>query len=83
MHSTPTDDACAQDSDGAAPDDLVRYQRAAARLGTTPGTLRAMVSRGTVPHIRIGKRMVRFRLADLDAWIESNRRMPAATGGAK
>lgn len=60
-------------------DDLVRYERAAARIGTTPGTLRAMVSRGTVPHIRIGKRMVRFSLRDLDAWIAEHRQ-PAGEG---
>lgn len=66
-----------------AVDDLVTYPRAAARIGTTPGTLRALVSRGRIPHFRLGPRMVRFSLRDLDAWIESNRRMPAATGGAK
>jgi excisionase family DNA binding protein len=67
----------------AAADDLVTYPRAAARIGTTPGTLRALVSRGRIPHYRFGPRMVRFSLRDLDAWIESNRRMPTAPGGAK
>lgn len=59
----------------ATADDLVRVDRAAQRIGSTPGTVRSLVSRGQIPHIRLGKRMVRFSLRDLDAWI-AQRRQP-------
>lgn len=58
---------------------LVDYATAARYLGVPIGTLRSMVSRGQVPHVRLSARVVRFELADLDALIET-RRVPANGG---
>lgn len=34
-----------------------------------PGTLKALRARGQIPYIRIGGRIIRYRRAELDAWI--------------
>lgn len=47
----------------------LRYKAAAAHTGIPEGTLRAMVSTKTIPHIRIGPRMVLFDTDQLDAWL--------------
>ncbi|MBQ10471.1 MAG: hypothetical protein CMJ45_02855 [Planctomyces sp.] len=43
---------------------------AAQYLGVTPSTLRTWVSKRRVPHVRVG-RLVRFRLADLEKFLEA------------
>ena len=52
---------------------LLDYDQAAARLGLKVTTLRSLVSRRQVPHVRIGPRLVRFDAAELDALIASSR----------
>lgn len=47
----------------------VRYKAASQYTGIPEGTLRAMVSTKTIPHIRIGPRMVLLDLDQLDAWM--------------
>jgi excisionase family DNA binding protein len=59
---------------------LLDYPSAAAYLGVPIGTLRSMVSRKQVPHIRLTARVVRFDLAELDAMIEARR---VTIGGGK
>ena len=51
---------------------LITYDEAAKRLGLTLGTLYALVHTGRIPHVRLGKRLVRFRPAELERWLESN-----------
>ncbi|MEJ7597772.1 MAG: helix-turn-helix domain-containing protein [Kofleriaceae bacterium] len=52
----------------------LRYADAAAYLGGLPhGTLRSMVSRGQVPHIRLGPATVVFDTEDLDRWLDERR----------
>ena len=46
-------------------------EEAAEYLGCTPDTLKVWVSKRRVPFVRVG-RLVRFRKADLDAWLEDN-----------
>lgn len=58
---------------------LITYEAAAALLGMTPGALRAAVSRGAVPHIRISERCVRFDRDALVAWLRE-RSVPARSG---
>lgn len=48
-------------------------------LGVTDRTLRRYVAEGRLPAYRLGKRLLRFRQADLDALL---RRIPTAGGGA-
>lgn len=54
------------------------YAAAAAYLDVTVGTLRSMVHRGTVPHLRYGPRQVRFDRQDLDRWLDERRVAPGA-----
>jgi excisionase family DNA binding protein len=52
---------------------LVDYETAAKYLGIPIGTLRSMVCRRQIPHVRLSARVVRFELAALDAVIEERR----------
>jgi excisionase family DNA binding protein len=47
----------------------VRYQEAADYIGVPVGTLRSLVSRRKVPHIKIGPQTVLFDLDAIDVWI--------------
>ncbi|MCX5743920.1 MAG: excisionase family DNA-binding protein [Proteobacteria bacterium] len=47
----------------------VRYKEAAQYTGIPEGTLRSMVCLKTVPHIRVGPRLVLLDLDALDAWL--------------
>jgi excisionase family DNA binding protein len=65
-------------------DNMLSYIDAARFLGVKLGTLYALVSQHRVPHVRLGRRLVRFDAADLARWIDE-RRVPEAkqgTGGA-
>lgn len=53
-------------------DPLLTYEVASRRLGVPLGTMYALVHAGRIPHVRLGKRLVRFRRADLERWLESN-----------
>jgi excisionase family DNA binding protein len=59
---------------------LVNERKAAEVLGVSPGTLSVWRSTGRyhVPFVKVGH-LVRYRLADLDAWIESRTRTTGAT----
>lgn len=46
-------------------DEAARY------LGVTPSTLRTWVSKRKVPYCRVGGRLVRFRVQDLDEFLEA------------
>lgn len=52
---------------------FLSYAQAAQYLALPIGTLRAMVHRKTIPHVRIGPRTVTFELADLDQWIAAHK----------
>lgn len=56
----------------------LNYKNAAAYLDMPEGTLRTLVFKRKIPHSRIGPRMVRFELADLDAWIAANKQREVA-----
>lgn len=49
--------------------DLLTYSEAAEFLSVPVGTLRRLVYSKAVPHLRLGARTVRFRHAELDAWV--------------
>ena len=51
------------------PTAVLDAREAAAYLAVSETTLRRMVRRGELPHVRLGKVSVRFRLLDLDAWL--------------
>lgn len=50
----------------------VDYSTAAEFLGLKVGTLRSMVARKQVPHIRLGPQLVRFDLAELEQWLRAH-----------
>lgn len=57
---------------------LLDVDAAAVLLGCTPRNIRELVARQRIPVVRIG-RLVRFRRADLEAFVDACRR-PATTG---
>lgn len=48
------------------------YAEASEYLNLKVGTLYCLVSRKQIPHLRLGGRLVRFKRADLDAWLLAN-----------
>jgi excisionase family DNA binding protein len=56
------------------------YSQAAAHLGIKIGTLRSMVCHQSVPHIRLGPRLVVFDSEQLDAWL-AERAVPSRKAG--
>ncbi|MBX3159201.1 MAG: helix-turn-helix domain-containing protein [Deltaproteobacteria bacterium] len=50
----------------------LRYPDAAEYIGIKIGTLRAMVHRRQVPHVRLGPRLVVFDVAALDLWLAAH-----------
>ncbi|MBI2506219.1 MAG: helix-turn-helix domain-containing protein [Candidatus Latescibacteria bacterium] len=51
---------------------LMTMQEVAEYLQCSMSTMRRWVARGKVPHYRMGK-MIRFRRADLDSWLDAYR----------
>jgi hypothetical protein len=60
----------------------LNYRDAARLLGIPVGTLRSMVCRRQVPHIRISPRVVVFDAASLEDWI-AKRRVDVANDDAR
>ena len=52
---------------------LITYQEAARFLGLPRGTLYAMVHQNRVPHIRLGRRLVRFDQEQLREFVDAHR----------
>jgi excisionase family DNA binding protein len=53
----------------ALPNRLMTYDEASQWLGLPKGTLYAWVHDGLVPHVRLGRRTVRFRVKDLELFV--------------
>lgn len=49
------------------------YELAEAVTGLKRGTLQSKVSRGEIPHFRLGRRLVVFSKRELVAWMERRR----------
>ena len=60
---------------------LITYKDVAKRLGVAVGTVHSWVSTGRIPHVKFGKRCVRFDAEVIEAWVDGFRR-PAAQKGA-
>lgn len=50
----------------------LNYAEAAAYIGVKVPTLRSMVCRKQVPHIRLSGKLVRFDVDELDAWLRAH-----------
>jgi hypothetical protein len=60
--------------------ELLDEKQAAAKLDVTPGTLSVWRSTGryALPFVKVGRK-VRYRLCDLDSWLEKRTRSSGAT----
>lgn len=57
--------------------DYLSYKQAAEFLGFPLGTLYGLVSTNRVPHVRYGKRLVRFSRSALKQWIAKHEIEPS------
>jgi excisionase family DNA binding protein len=53
-------------------EDSLTYEQAGRFLNLKTGTLYALVSQRRIPHVRLGRRLVRFSRPALDAWLRSH-----------
>ena len=53
-------------------DQKLTYKQIAELWGIPMGTLYTLVFQKRIPHIRLGKRFVRFSKAEVDAWMKSH-----------
>lgn len=51
---------------------LLRVRDAAEVLGISISKMNALYYGGEVPHVRVGRRSVRFRESDLESYVEAN-----------
>lgn len=63
-------------------DEHLTYQQTAAYLGLSVGTLYSMVARHQIPHVRLGRRLVRFPKRELDAWLAARFVGPGRAAGS-
>jgi excisionase family DNA binding protein len=50
---------------------LMTYEQLCQRYGFKRGTVYSLVHEGRIPHIRLGRRFVRFEVEAIDNWIRS------------
>jgi len=70
-------------SNDSVQDDLLTYDQVRRRLGLPLGTLYALVHQARIPHVRLGKRLVRVRSADIERWIAERTVIPANNGSQR
>ena len=63
-------------------ENLIEYRTLAKRWSIPVGTIYSMVSRGQIPHIRLGPRTVRFDPTELEQWLRARRVRPQDPGGS-
>jgi excisionase family DNA binding protein len=52
---------------------LLTYREAARMLGLPRGTIYSMVHHNQIPHVRLGKRLVRFDVDELRRFVDEHR----------
>lgn len=60
---------------------MLTYKDAAKLVGVKLGTVYAMVSQRRIPHVRLGRRLVRFPRSELMRWL--NERLVAAENASR
>ena len=50
-------------------DEMMTYDQVAVLLSVPKGTLYSWRSRGLIPYVRVGRRLIRFRRSELEAWL--------------
>lgn len=61
---------------------MLTYRQAATFLGVPVGTLYAWVHTRSIPHVRLGPRLVRFSREKLVAWVDARAVVTANGEGA-
>lgn len=59
---------------------LLTYREVSRRYNLPPGTLYTLVREARIPHIRLGRRLVRFRRDDVEKWLADRTVSPRAPG---
>ncbi len=50
-------------------DEMLTYDQVAILLNVPKNTLYSWRSRGLIPYVRVGRRLIRFRRSELEAWL--------------
>lgn len=53
-------------------DDLLTYSQTAKAYNFKLGTLYALVAQNRIPHVRLGRRLVRFSRVAIEAWLKEH-----------
>jgi excisionase family DNA binding protein len=61
----------------------LNYSEASALLGIRTATLYSLVHHKRIPHVRLGKRLVRFPEEELRRWLESQLVQPASPASGR
>lgn len=51
---------------------LSTYKKTSEVTGLEVGTLYQLVHQGRIPHVRLGRRFVRFRLSEVKRWLDEH-----------
>ena len=61
------------------PSKYMTPQELAEYLGLAVGTVFSMTSRGQIPVTRLGKRLPRYRVGDIESWLKERTKIPSAS----
>jgi excisionase family DNA binding protein len=64
-------------------DELMTYKQLSELLNTPLGTLYALVSQHRIPHVRLGRRFVRFSRTAINTWLAEQTIGPLPTSQAR
>jgi excisionase family DNA binding protein len=57
-------------------DRLLNIREVAELMGLAPGTVYHLVSQQRIPVVRLSRRCIRFRLSDVNAWLDQKTDFP-------
>jgi excisionase family DNA binding protein len=78
----PSQETEAETSSGAVPR-LLTYEDLARLTGLSKGSLYSMVAKGQLPHVRLGRRFVRFTEIQIQNWLQARTITPAIAKSAR
>ena len=58
---------------------LVRAVVVAELLGVPVGTVHQLVHQRRIPHVRLGRRFIRFRRAEIETWLQQHAVAPGVS----
>jgi excisionase family DNA binding protein len=57
---------------------LMTYEQLCTRYGFRKGTIYSLVHENRIPHVRLGRRFVRFEAAAIEEWIKARSVQPVS-----